>query len=268
MIASPSPPDRGDALRVVGWLALAQSVAGAAAWRFGVIPEYQVGPAESAGLSAGYVLAVFAATTLMLYLLRRRLLSLLRLLISASLSLSTLVTTAYLLESAGLRPEVYLPASCAAALLVLRPGLPGNAAKAVSAGALGYFFSTLFPTHFSLILLAMMAAYDAYAVFRGPLSRILSDAASVSEPRGGRVMDLLTIQTGGVSIGYGDAFFYSLATAVSVGSLPPVPALASVVALEAGIAATLLALPKVGRPLPGLTLPVALWLASLLLWGP
>ncbi len=218
-------------------------------------PEVQLSVQESAGLSLVYILMVFGTAALMVYLVRRGRIRIIRAIIGIFFVYSTFVSLDTLLHSFLRVPwPMELVLSIIVAWLSFRRDLLGNVAKSLLSASLAYLFVVFFNDLFLYFLLGGLALYDAYSVFKGPLSELLM--VSREDP-----LEPLMVFHGEVSMGVGDVFCYSLAAAVSVRSLPPQLAAIPLIVLNLGIVFTISALYRYRRSLPGLTIPVLLWLA-------
>ena len=137
----------------------------------------------------------------------------------------------------------------------------------IGAEAGGYFATILRPpTVFVLPLI--LAAYDIYAVFAGPLKRIVG-----KPPKSGKLskkprldfLSLLIVDFNFVKIGLGDIAFYSMlpATAFILSGLQKM--LLTIFATNLGVALTLYLLMKKKIALPGLPIPMLLGILALIL---
>jgi len=250
---------------VVVWPCLAQLIALGMVLATRPEPEVQLTATQASGLSAFYVLLLFATASLMVYLIKTGRIRVLKALLLLSLFYAASLSLAEVLSSIGLPWAISVPAGAAFTWLGLRPGTAGNLAKALLSSAVAYLFVSTFPEVFTLIFLGSLALYDAYAVFRGPLGEMFSiPETGPAGTEGEGPLAPMMVTHGRVSIGLGDLFAYSLASASSCRMLGPVWGLAALVPLNAGVVLTLRLLYTRRRVLPGLTLPVVLWLASVL----
>jgi len=122
------------------------------------------------------------------------------------------------------------------------------------------------PTLF--VLPVAFALYDIYAVFRGPL-KMLIKVKPVRPRKEDRDLNkrfgLLLVRIGGFTIGAGDFTFYSMLVAAAFLIKGLGAAFFVGVAINFGIVLTLKLLEKVNRPLPGLPIPIALGILTMLL---
>src|SRR5208337_4454413 len=70
-------------------------------------------------------------------------------------------------------------------LAIFRLGsIPRNVAVVGIGGALGIFFGFAIPLYSALLILAFLAAYDVFAVYRGPLGKIAQSSAGMDQLQG------------------------------------------------------------------------------------
>ncbi len=249
------------AYSVLIWPCLAQLIALAMVAATRPRPEVELTAVQAGGLSAFYVLLLFATASLMVYLLKTGRLRVLKALLLISLFYAAALSLAEVLESLGLPWTLSVPLGAAFTWLGLRSGLVGNASKALLSSAVAYLFVSTFPEVFTFIFLGSLALYDAYAIFRGPLGEMFSSAgASDGVNLRDDPLKPMMVTHGRVSMGLGDLFAYSLASASSSRMFGLVGALFTLLLLNTGVVLTLHLLYSKRRVLPGLTLPVALWL--------
>ncbi len=218
-------------------------------------PEVELSVQESAGLSLAYIALVFGMAVLMVYLVRKRRIRLIRVMIGVFFVYSTFISLDTLISAFISFPwPLELLLAVIVAWLSFRRDSIGNLAKSLLSASLAYLFVVFFNDLFIYFLLGGLALYDAYSVFKGPLSELLM--VSQEDP-----LDPLMVFHGDVSMGVGDVFCYSMAAAVSFRSLPIPSSFLPLIALNAGILLTLWALYRTGRSLPGLTVPISFWLA-------
>ncbi len=240
------------------WPLISQLVAVAVVLSVRPTPEIELSVEESAGLSFAYVLLVFGMALLMVFLVRKRLYKVIRYFITAFFVYSSFIALDTLIYPfVQISWPVELLISVLIAWLSLRRDIAGNIAKSFLAASLAFLFVSFFNDLFIYFLLTGLAIYDTYSVFRGPLSELLMVSDRPEDP-----LEPLMMFHGDVSMGLGDVFCYSMATATSFRSLSPFEALVPMMALNAGIIITLWALYRTKRSLPGLTIPTILWLLS------
>lgn len=137
----------------------------------------------------------------------------------------------------------------------------------IGAECAGYFATILTPpTVFILPLL--MAAYDIYAVFAGPLKKIIGKPTKVKRPLKKSKLDflsLLIVDFHFVKIGLGDIIFYSMLPATAFMLFGLQKMLLTILATNLGAVLTLFLLNKKKIPLPGLPIPMLLGVLALIL---
>ncbi len=154
-------------------------------------------------------------------------------------------------------------------LAIFRLGsIPRNVAVVCIGGALGIFFGFSIPLYSAVLILAFLAVYDVFAVYRGPVGKIAQSSAGMDQLQG------LSFSFKDIQMGLGDLVFYSMLTgamffsfinsyAFPVGILP---CLVSIVGIMAGSIITFFILEKKGI-FPGLPFPIMLGLAGGLITG-
>ncbi|MGD0396425.1 MAG: hypothetical protein ABSB26_05905 [Nitrososphaerales archaeon] len=225
-----------------------------------------------------YVGFAFAATLLLLWLLRRRMVSSFRVLIFTSLAISAFALT--FITSDGffyryLGPTAELAADIAVSLAVVtligytifvknRPWLSTIVIAFVGA-EVGSFFATL-PLKTALLLPIAFAIYDIYAVFRGPLKSLIGTGEKVA-------LVGMSIRAGEFTLGLGDVVFYTMLPSLPLAQLtagsPSMTVIAwafvTLAVMDVGVVATLFLLSK-KRLLPGLPIPMMLGILVLALY--
>jgi presenilin-like A22 family membrane protease len=128
-------------------------------------------------------------------------------------------------------------------------------------GALGIFFGFSIPLYSAVLILAFLAVYDVFAVYRGPVGKI-AQSSGMDELQG------LSFSFKDIQMGLGDLVFYSMLTgAVFFRFLPSIlPCMMSIVGITAGSIITFFMLEKRGI-FPGLPFPIMLGLAGGLITG-
>ena len=132
-------------------------------------------------------------------------------------------------------------------LAIFRLGsIPRNVAVVGIGGALGIFFGFAIPLWSAVLILAFLAVYDVFAVYRGPVGKIAQSSGGMDQLQG------LSFSFKDIEMGLGDLVFYSMLTgamfftfinsyAFPVGILP---CLVSIVGIMAGSIITLFMLEK------------------------
>ncbi|MGD0644220.1 MAG: hypothetical protein ABSA75_04880 [Candidatus Bathyarchaeia archaeon] len=147
-------------------------------------------------------------------------------------------------------------------LAIFRLGsISRNIAVVGIGGALGIFFGFSIPLYSAVLILAFLAVYDVFAVYRGPVGKI-AQSSGMDELQG------LSFSFKDIQMGLGDLVFYSMLTgAVFFRFLPSIlPCMMSIVGITAGSIITFFMLEKKGI-FPGLPFPIMLGLAGGLITG-
>jgi len=145
----------------------------------------------------------------------------------------------------------------------------------ISAEVGALFALMLQPPTLFLVPLAF-AFYDIYAVFAGPLKIFISELTKSRFPRARKItvkkikqsinLGVFAANIGGFTIGTGDLIFYSLVTAAAFVMKGVVAAVATMAAVNVGVALTFFILIKYKKVLPGLPLPIFLGVATLVIF--
>ena len=132
-------------------------------------------------------------------------------------------------------------------------GIPREIVVICLGGALGIFFGKFVPLWSAVLILAFLAIYDVFAVYKGPVGKI---AASGLDQLEGLSFSFKDIQ-----MGLGDLVFYSMLMGVVFFFFLPeiIPTLASIIGIMVGSMLTLFMLQKKGI-FPGLPFPIMLGL--------
>lgn len=117
------------------------------------------------------------------------------------------------------------------------------------------------------ILPLAFALYDIYAVFRGPLKKLIKVQPKRTFKKQFIYSEfgLIITQIGGFTIGAGDFIFYALLVSSGFMQKSFLGAIATGIAINIGVLATLYILQRYKKPLPGLPIPVFLAIAVLVL---
>lgn len=136
----------------------------------------------------------------------------------------------------------------------------------IAAEAAGYFATILQPPTV-FVFPILLASYDVYAVFAGPLKKILGKPKRVK----GKIkikldfLPLLIVDFDLIKIGLGDVVFYSMLPAVGFVLFGIEKMILTLLATNVGVLLTILLLMKKKIPLPGLPIPMLLGVLSLIL---
>lgn len=226
-----------------------------------------------------FVAIVFTATMCLLWLLRHKMVTSFKLLIFGSMALAafflTLVTAEYFSYS-YLPSELEMPVSIVAAVAVVvvigytvfvrnRPWLSNVVIAFVGAEVGSFFAGTLSPLNsfpwISLLLPLAFAAYDIYAVFRGPLKHLIGTSPGVA-------LNGMSVKLGEFTLGLGDIVFYTMLPSMALYYVSYATSyfngiyasLVTMLIMDAGVGLTLFLLSK-RRLLPGLPIPMLLGVA-------
>ena len=148
-------------------------------------------------------------------------------------------------------------------LAIFRLGsIPRNVAVVCIGGALGIFFGFSIPLYSAVLILAFLAVYDVFAVYRGPVGKIAESSAGMDQLQG------LSFSFKDIQMGLGDLVFYSMLTGAMFFSFLPsiLPTIAAIIGIMAGSIITFFMLEKKGI-FPGLPFPIMLGLAGGLITG-
>jgi len=123
-------------------------------------------------------------------------------------------------------------------------------------GALGAFLGAVIPTVSAFLILAFLAVYDVFAVFRGPVGKIAKEG--LTHIRG------ISLSFRELEIGLGDLTFYSLFATHVLYNFGPAPAAAVALGILAGCQLSLKMLEK-KKLFPGLPFAITLGFLALAL---
>jgi presenilin-like A22 family membrane protease len=134
-------------------------------------------------------------------------------------------------------------------------GVPRDIVVIFMGGALGVFFGKFIPLWSAVLILAFLAIYDVFAVYKGPVGKI-AQSSGLEQLQG------LSFSFKDIQMGLGDLVFYSMLTGTIFFTFLPnlIPTVASIVGILAGSVITLFMLEKKGM-FPGLPFPILLGLA-------
>jgi len=134
-------------------------------------------------------------------------------------------------------------------------GRVSNSAILLLGGALGAFLGTSIPVESAILILAFLAVYDVYAVYRGAVGKIAQ--GGLDQLRG------LSFSFRDVQMGLGDVTFYSMLTGTVLANAELLYCVVSAVGVLIGVVIVLKMLEKRGV-FPGLPFPVFLGLLPLI----
>lgn len=231
------------------------------------IPENT--PGAPLGNALYFVILIAISATVFYILIKRRSKRIIKgLIIVALTTASLLLSLVYLSALFTYFPSVdflVIPLSIVITILfdiaIFRLGnIPRNAAVIGIGGALGIFFGFSIPLWSAVLILAFLAIYDVFAVYRGPVGRIA--ASGLDQLQG------LSYSFKDIQMGLGDLVFYSMLMGSMFFSFSPslLPCVASIVGIMVGSIITFFILERRGI-FPGLPFPIMLGLAAGLIVG-
>jgi presenilin-like A22 family membrane protease len=235
------------------------------------VPLYAVTPfpestAGSLGNGLYFVVLAAVGASLIYLLLKRRNLKLVTLITGFAITAAAfLLSAVYLYASLSIFDVPYttvlvlvlaVPITVLADLAVFRArGRGYSLAIMLLGGALGAFLGISIPILSAVLILSFLAAYDVFAVYRGPVGKIAQ--TGLEQLRG------LSVSFRDIQIGLGDLTFYSMLTALVLTNAGPALCVASITGVLIGAFVALKMLERRGI-FPGLPFPVALGLAPLI----
>jgi presenilin-like A22 family membrane protease len=136
----------------------------------------------------------------------------------------------------------------------------------IGAEVAGYFATILQPPTV-FVFPILLAIYDIYAVFAGPLRKILGVPTKAKKVLKKKMnfLPLLIVDFGLIKVGLGDVVFYSMLPAVGFIIYGIEKMLLTLLATNFGVFLTLHLLRKKKIPLPGLPIPMLLGVLALIL---
>lgn len=226
-------------------------------------------PTASAGNAVILVALVFVATLALVWVLRRKMVRSFKTIVFASVAMAAFFLTLITADTFAynyLPPQYELPVAFLAAGGIVaavaytvfvknRPWLSTTVLAFVGAETGSFFAGTLTPLT-AIILPVIFSVYDIYAVFRGPLKQLIGAAPALA-------LTGMSVKLGEFTLGLGDVVFYTLLPSLALLLASPLATVATVIAIDAGVAVTLWLLSK-RRLLPGLPIPMLLGVAAVL----
>jgi Presenilin len=233
-------------------------------------PSYAPAGTTIAGSAINAILLVafaFALTLVLVWLLKRKMVTSFKVLIFASVAFSAFVLTLVTADTFAvnfLPPAFELPIAIGIPILfvaaigyvIFVKNVPWLATVILAfVGAeVGSFFAETLPHWTALALPIAFSIYDIYAVFRGPLKALVGTAPGIA-------LVGMSIKAGEFTIGLGDIVFYTLLPSLALFEFYPqyglLPAVLTIAAINVGMVITLFLLSK-KRLLPGLPIPMLL----------
>jgi presenilin-like A22 family membrane protease len=216
-----------------------------------------------------FVLLAGIGATLLYLLIKRKKLRLIGLITGLALTVAVLMLSiiylfaAFSLLDVPFTAALILTLTVAASVTVLADflifkiqGKFSNTVILLLGGALGAFLGVFIPVVSAVLILAFLAVYDIYAVYRGPVGKIAQ--RGLEELRG------LSFSFRDVQMGLGDLTFYSMLTGLVLAAAGPIVCAASTIGILIGVFLVLKMLEKRGM-FPGLPFPVLLGLLPLII---
>jgi presenilin-like A22 family membrane protease len=222
----------------------------------------------SLGNGLYFVVLAGIGASLLYLLLKRKSLRLIAVITGFALTVATfLVSTVYLY---ALLSSFYVPFEIVLVLVlamlittvadyeIFRTNGAGSSLTTILlGGSLGAFLGMTIPTLSAVLILSFLAAYDVFAVYRGPVGKMARDG--LEQLRG------LSVSFKDVQIGLGDLTFYSMLVGLVLSNAGPIFCAASAIGILAGAFLAFKLLEKKGM-FPGLPFSVALGLTPLIIW--
>jgi presenilin-like A22 family membrane protease len=216
-----------------------------------------------------FVLLAGIGATLLYLLIKRKKLRLIGLITGLALTVAVLMLSiiylfaAFSLLGVPFTAALILTLAVATSVTVLADflifkiqGKFSNIVILLLGGALGAFLGVFIPVVSAVFILAFLAVYDIYAVYRGPVGKIAQ--RGLEELRG------LSFSFKDVQMGLGDLTFYSMLTGLVLAAAGPIVCAASTIGILIGVFLVLKMLEKRGM-FPGLPFPVLLGLLPLII---
>jgi len=238
------------------------------------IPHYAVTPfPEGVGSFANglyFVLLAGVGATLLYLLLKRKKMKTISIIIGFAITIAILLlSVVYLSALFSLVPisstiafvstvALGISVTILADLAIFKvQGRISNVVILLLGGGLGAFLGVSIPVYSAIVILAFLAIYDIYAVYRGPVGKMAQQG--LEELHG------LSFYFRDFQMGLGDLTFYSMLTAVVLTTAGPILCAASAVGILGGVLIVLKMLEKRGM-FPGLPFPVFLGLLPLIVF--
>lgn len=223
----------------------------------------------SLGNALYFVILSAVGASLMYLLLKKRSLTLITLIVSFALTLAVFVLSAFYLYSVfSMLPVPHMDLivfSLSFLITALTVFLVFRARTRTAAsvipflgGALGAFLGISIPTLSTILILAFLAAYDIFAVYRGPVGKIAR--------KGLEQLPGLSFSFKDIQIGLGDLTFYSMLVSRVFAAAGAVFCASSIVGVLAGAFLAFKLLERRGM-FPGLPTPIAFGLIPLIVWA-
>jgi presenilin-like A22 family membrane protease len=235
------------------------------------LPLYSVTPFQegvgSIGNAVYFVILVAIGATLLYILLKRKSRRIIALITGFALTTATLMLSIVYLtalfftadvpypEALALTLSLFLTTTVVLAIFRSHSKL-ANLAILSLGGALGTFLGNSIPTLSATLILGFLAAYDTFAVYRGPVGKIAK--GGLEQLRG------LSYSFKDIQMGLGDLTFYSMLSGHMLINFGFVAFVAAVAGILVGCFLSFKMLEKKGM-FPGLPFPVLFGLSAALL---
>lgn len=129
----------------------------------------------------------------------------------------------------------------------------------------GALFATILKPPTAFVFPILVAMYDIYAVFKGPLKRVVAGSPKIRGKPKKVNLEFLSLQLldfGFVRIGLGDIVFYSMIPSISFLIAGLSGALLTIITTNIGVILTMVIFIKKKMALPGLPIPMLLGVAT------
>lgn len=213
-----------------------------------------------------FVVLVAISATVFYFLLKRKNVKIIKLMIGVAMTTaSILLCLIYLSALAITIPalnDFIIPLTIVITVLfdlaIFKFVKARNAAVICIGGALGVFFGAAIPWLSAVLILAFLAVYDVFAVYRGPVGKIAQTGLDQ--------LSGLSYSFKDIQMGLGDLVFYSMLTGVVLFNFGYLPCAVCIVGVLVGSIVTFCMLEKKGI-FPGLPFPIMFGLAGGLITG-
>ncbi len=213
-----------------------------------------------------FVVLVAISATVFYFLLKRKNVKIIKLMIGVAMTTaSILLCLIYLSALAITIPalnDFIIPLTIVITVLfdlaIFKFAKARNAAVICIGGALGVFFGAAIPWLSAVLILAFLAVYDVFAVYRGPVGKIAQTGLDQ--------LSGLSYSFKDIQMGLGDLVFYSMLTGVVLFNFGYLPCVVCIIGVLVGSIVTFFMLEKKGI-FPGLPFPIMFGLAGGLITG-
>lgn len=228
-----------------------------------ITPIPETTPGAAVGNALYFVVLIALAATVFYILIKRRSKRIIKTLIVVALTTASLLLSLIYLYAlfANVQNADYYVIPLSIAITVIFDlsifkfgGVPRDAVVIFIGGALGIFFGKFIGLWSAVLILAFLAIYDVFAVYKGPVGKIAE--SGLDQLQG------LSFSFKDIQMGLGDLVFYSMLTGAMFFSFLPsiIPTVAAIIGILVGSMITLFMLERKGI-FPGLPFPIMLGLA-------